>query len=575
MGNCFSDVAETKYQVGGQSLGHAVSGDVEAAQAQALLSGSLAYTSWVNITVKASNLRNKDIGSKSDPMAVLYEQKETNGPWVEVGRTEQVTDNLSPVFVKSFKVSFNFEKLQPMKVVLVDVDKGQNPATVDPGRMDFCGASEFKLSQLITAKGKALTLPLAIPGQAGKSTVTLGAEEISNARELLTFAVSATSLKNLDLLSKSDPFLTISRLQGDSGNNWQPVFKTEVAMNNLNPDWNPIAIKATQLNNGDPYRPLRFTVYDYEASGSHRVIGQVDTTAAKLRELCDSKTPLVLANPSKPGEACGSLAIRSFNVEIRPTFLDYITAGIEISFMVAIDFTGSNGDPKTPTSLHYMAPNGALTPYEEAIHGVGRVIEFYDSDRTFPAFGFGGVRHGEGTSHCFPINLNPQDPQCPGVAGICSAYRHSLSVYGLSGPTLFAPVIKAASAAASPPTAHLRYNVLLILTDGAIMDMDDTINSIIAASSLPLSILIVGVGSGDFGGMEALDSDRKKLSINGRTAERDIVQFVEFRKYKNRGDALAAELLAELPGQFLAYCRARNIMPPAPVAVPSAAPPPQ
>jgi hypothetical protein len=35
---------------------------------------------------------------------------------------------------------------------------------------------------------------------------------------------------------------------------------------------------------------------------------------------------------------------------------------------------------------------------------VGEVIQFYDSDRRFPAWGFGG-RTGDGTiSHCFNMN---------------------------------------------------------------------------------------------------------------------------------------------------------------------------
>lgn len=34
----------------------------------------------------------------------------------------------------------------------------------------------------------------------------------------------------------------------------------QVKDNNLNPVWNPFTIKATQLNNGDPYRPLRLRV---------------------------------------------------------------------------------------------------------------------------------------------------------------------------------------------------------------------------------------------------------------------------------------------------------------------------
>ncbi len=129
--------------------------------------------------------------------------------------------------------------------------------------------------------------------------------------------VSATGLRNVELLSKSDPFLEISRsapvsgqgasathfctgagaggtrhaqpaystrrlapwpslslsrpshvpwlsdvpvAQGGGAGGWQPVFKTEVKPNNLNPSWQPITIKASVLNNADPDRPLLLKV---------------------------------------------------------------------------------------------------------------------------------------------------------------------------------------------------------------------------------------------------------------------------------------------------------------------------
>jgi predicted lipoprotein len=51
--------------------------------------------------------------------------------------------------------------------------------------------------------------------------------------------------------------------------------------------------------------------------------------------------------------------------------------------------------------------------------------------------------------------------------------------------------------------------------------------------------------------MEFLDGDDGLLKSRGRTALRDIVQFVEFNKFKNKPvAALAAETLAEIPGQF-------------------------
>lgn len=44
---------------------------------------------------------------------------------------------------------------------------------------------------------------------------------------------------------------------------------------------------------------------------------------------------------------------------------------------IAIDFTGSNGDPKVPGSLHFINPEG-YNEYLTAIWAVGNVIQDYD-----------------------------------------------------------------------------------------------------------------------------------------------------------------------------------------------------
>lgn len=62
------------------------------------------------------------------------------------------------------------------------------------------------------------------------------------------------------------------------------------------------------------------------------------------------------------------------------------------------------------------------------------------------------------------------------------------------------------------------------------MDMDKTLEAVVAASNLPLSLLIVGVGNEDFRAMEALDGDKKRIKApNGQKAVRDCVQFCELR----------------------------------------------
>lgn len=51
----------------------------------------------------------------------------------------------------------------------------------------------------------------------------------------------------------------------------------------------------------------------------------------------------------------------------------------------------------------------------------------------------------------------------------------------------------------------------MIITDGVINDLQASIDQIVRASRLPLSIIIVGVGSADFTSMDQLDADEVPL----------------------------------------------------------------
>ena len=51
-----------------------------------------------------------------------------------------------------------------------------------------------------------------------------------------------------------------------------------------------------------------------------------------------------------------------------------------------------------------------------------------------------------------------------------------------------------------------KYLILMIITDGVIHDMDETIRLIVKGADLPLSIIIVGVGNDDFSNMEVVQT---------------------------------------------------------------------
>ena len=91
--------------------------------------------------------------------------------------------------------------------------------------------------------------------------------------------------------------------------------------------------------------------------------------------------------------------------------------------------------------------------------------------------------------------------------------------------------------------------------------MKETKDLIVASSGLPVSIIIIGVGNEDFELMEELDSDSQILrDSSGRSALRDIVQFVKFNDVKDKGlQGIAEEVLKEVPEQVIEYLVMNNI----------------
>uniref|UniRef100_A0A8D3EG22 Copine 3 n=1 Tax=Scophthalmus maximus TaxID=52904 RepID=A0A8D3EG22_SCOMX len=497
----------------------------------------------VELTVSCESLLDKDIGSKSDPLCVLL-MSSSDSKWFELGRTEKVQNCLSPKFAKKFVIDYYFEIVQKLKFGVYDIDN----KTVDLSDDDFLGELECTLGQVVSSK--KLTRPLILKNKspAGKGTITISAEEIKDNR-VVNFEVQARKLDNKDFFGKSDPYLEFYK-QTPTG--WQLAHRTEVVNNNLNPTWKPFRIPLQSLCGGEMDKPIKVECYDYDDDGSHDLIGTFETTMTRLQEASSSS--------NQKRTSYKNSGVVSVKLCKEYTFLDYIMGGCQINFTVAIDFTGSNGDPKSPQSLHYISPQG-VNEYLSAIWSVGNVIQDYDSDKMFPAFGFGAqIPPTWQVSHEFPLNFNPANPLCRGVEGVVDAYRVCLPQVKLYGPTNFSPIINHVACFAKQAlqqSTAAQYYVLLIITDGVITDMDDTRNAIVNASRLPMSIIIIGVGGADFSAMEFLDGDDGRLrSQTGETAMRDIVQFVPFRQFQNAPrEALAKSVLAEVPGQLVEFFR--------------------
>uniref|UniRef100_G1SYK2 Copine-9 n=1 Tax=Oryctolagus cuniculus TaxID=9986 RepID=G1SYK2_RABIT len=498
----------------------------------------------IEITVSCRNLLDLDTFSKSDPMVVLYTQSRASQEWREFGRTEVIDNTLNPDFVRKFVLDYFFEEKQNLRFDVYNVDSKTNISKPK----DFLGQAFLALGEVIGGQGSRVERPLTgVPGKKC-GTILLTAEELSNCRDIATMQLCANKLDKKDFFGKSDPFLVFYRSNEDG--TFTICHKTEVVKNTLNPVWQPFSIPVRALCNGDYDRTVKIDVYDWDRDGSHDFIGEFTTSYRELSKAQNQFTVYEVLNPRKKCKK-----------------KKYVNSGT---------------NPLQPTSLHYMSPY-QLSAYAMALKAVGEIIQDYDSDKLFPAYGFGAKLPPEGRiSHQFPLNNNDEDPSCAGIEGVLESYFQSLRTVQLYGPTYFAPVINQVARAAAKISDGSQYYVLLIITDGVISDMTQTKEAIVSASSLPMSIIIVGVGPAMFEAMEELDGDDVRVSSRGRYAERDIVQFVPFRDYVDRSGnqvlsmaRLAKDVLAEIPEQLLSYMRTRDIQPrPPPPAGSSPAPAP-
>ena len=241
---------------------------------------------------------------------------------------------------------------------------------------------------------------------------------------------------------------------------------------------------------------------------------------------------------------------------------DYLDAGIKLAISIGIDFTASNGNPLNCGSLHSIHGN-FLNDYEKAISSCGVIVGHFDYDQIYPVFGFGAIlnsSYSNSTSMCFNLNFS-EKPEIDRLDTVLKFYHDCIGQKKLtfSGPSYFSPLIRNVINRINKNNLF-EYHVLMILTTGVIDDLQQTIDLLVEACELPFSVIIVGIGNGDFTNMEKLDGDETLLSSSsGKKRIRDIVQFVPFNKYENDPKKLSMEVLAELPRQLVEFYYLKNL----------------
>ncbi|CAL8092246.1 unnamed protein product [Calicophoron daubneyi] len=269
-----------------------------------------------------------------------------------------------------------------------------------------------------------------------------------------------------------------------------------------------------------------------------------------------------------------SEAVVIYDMPFAPDAVSGVNVIISTSINVVIGVDLSNhalNNQLTKSRQVEMAQS--CNEYGVAIQAVMEILQEYDSDQLFPAFGFGSkLSSGGKLAHKYPLSGEANNYFCKGMAGVLEAYRRSFEGVHLAGPICFSPIVRDVSDTARRNKNAENYYVLLILTNGTVDDWIETKKAVIETSFLPVSIIVIGIGAGKFSDMEILDQDFGLLKVGQEQACRDNVQFVQMRRFLRMAAdgsdnirwskvALAKEVLAELPSQMLDYFERNHLSP--------------
>lgn len=491
---------------------------------------------------------------------------------VELGRTEVLSGESSPAWSRSIAVDFVFESVQRIAISVLHErgfeEDGEHNKSVPKAAIELGAPIEVDLGAIVRSLNGCAEF--ALGGDARLFCTAV--EQSLGANDLLRLRFAGAGLPRRNAFNQfSNTYLTLGRIFRGSSTDEKPtvlpIWASQVVVCSLNPRWEAVVpLRLGTVTGADlSEATLQLEAWQKRTFGRDSSLGRVVVSVHELLDAPKSGATFPLRKQEKAHKNYGEIIVTDASLSTRPTFAEYLRAGHQVNLAICIDFTSSNGDYRHPSSLHNLeAPD--QNAYLQAITSVGTILMQYDTDKSVPVFGFGAILPGcTAASHFFNVTLDSANAYVHDVAGVVDAYRTCLPQLRLAGPTNFAPCIREVKREALAAASRERvYTVLLLLTDGDISDVQETIDAIVEADDAPLSIIIVGIGTeGDFERMHELDCDNGHLrSSKGRISRRDAVQFVPMglaaHQHKTAA-ALAAEVLREVPEQFALYAELVNL----------------
>lgn len=243
--------------------------------------------------------------------------------------------------------------------------------------------------------------------------------------------------------------------------------------------------------------------------------------------------------------------IRKTNIN-NYTLFDYIVSGISFDSYIGIDFSDKE----------LNNPDMENNQYIKSIKGIRETL--FDFVRNFEVYGYGSKVKNNNKPY-FNLSLN-DDPNLFGYNNIKNAYRKCLNKieYNGNNDNILSPLLKLIQKRIYQKSNFSKYNIffLLISNSPTNEDIQKCINYFIDNSFLPLSVVIIGIGSKNIEFTKIKNiSNNHKQSSKGIKKKRDYIYFTTMEDCNFDENILKNICLKEIPRQMVEFYKLAETTP--------------